>query len=830
MLQYKIEPAPFSLIVEIREKGSRRRLYLDTLKSLARAEDHAPLKLLIDIHKKAPNVSRSLDTVDFQRVEVPLIQAKEVLKALSSTKRLFFKQTQIEGEWSQPCTFEVREKNGLFSAFFKQGEKEFSLVLASLIYPDFVLFENSLFPIKTPVERKWLDLFSKGEISLTGREKKRLLEDFDLDLSEEKVIEPIQILPELHLTDATGCFANLKMRYAHEGVVSFEDFSPSVGSVKRIEEEERLWEKDLLEAGFIRKKVGKSHYYCPGDKVFETLQFLSELGWNLFSFQQKQIRVYQETSCQVEEKNGAITLKGEVSFSGVQISLEKVAKNRSPWISIGDRDVGFYDPTLFQELPGTWEEEALELRKIDLGAYSHLLEKSRVQWNADLEKLINEGAKIEMSLPGVGFKGTLLPYQQEGLNWLAFLKKWSFSGLLADEMGLGKTVQVLALFSRIGKNFPLLIVAPSSLLYQWKKEIESFLPGYPVTLYTKENEVIPNQGIVITSYAILRRRVEALSNIEFEVLVLDESSAIKTKGTKTLDAALQLKGKMKIALNGTPVENRKEELFSQFQFLMPTLRYESGEVFKKKSKPFILRRKKEDVDIELPEKREIYTYVEMNEDQKRLYDAYLSESRETLLSKVQKEGMQKHRLEVFEKILRLRQIASDPRLMGESILGSKIERLIDDISDHKILIFSQFTTYLKMIEEELLGRGIPSLYLDGKTSKEKRADLVREFQEEQGAKVFLLSLKAGGVGLNLTEADYVFIMDPWWNEAVENQAIDRAHRLGRKKKVIAKRYITLNSIEEKMLKMKEEKSGLAADLLEEEAFQWTDEGLFELLT
>jgi SNF2 family DNA or RNA helicase len=437
---------------------------------------------------------------------------------------------------------------------------------------------------------------------------------------------------------------------------------------------------------------------------------------------------------------------------------------------------------------------------------------------------LREGSTVEGSLPGPFFQGELLMHQQKGLDWLLFLYRHRFSALLADEMGLGKTVQVLAFFSCLRTNLPVLIAAPTSLIYNWRSEMSRFLPSFPVYLHMGADRLsqvsdLKEHRFIITSYAILRLDEELLSQVEWEVIVLDESGAIKTAATQTARAAYGLKSRFRICLNGTPVENRSDELWSQFRFLLPHLTPTARTI-----KPFILRRKKDELD--LPEKIEQTVWISMSDAQSALYDSYLKGVQTNLLKK---ETL--NRMEILEAILRLRQICVDPRLLGSKDPGEKLERVLADIEEalfekRKVLIYSQFTSALQLLSKQL---SCNFLYLDGTTAPAQRADLVRRFQEDPEASLFLLSLKAGGVGLNLTAADYVFLLDPWWNDAVENQAIDRAHRIGRKKSVMARRYLTVGTIEEKMLSLKEKKLTIAAALLDEEV-SWTEEDWLHLLS
>jgi SNF2 family DNA or RNA helicase len=338
---------------------------------------------------------------------------------------------------------------------------------------------------------------------------------------------------------------------------------------------------------------------------------------------------------------------------------------------------------------------------------------------------------------------------------------------------------------------------------------------------------------------VLRIDQELLTSVEFEVALLDESQMIKSSTSQAMQAACRLRSRFKIAISGTPIENRPEELWSQFRFLMPHLLGEKSsfrdlplELLRRKIKPFILRRKKEDVQIELPEKIDHPVWVDFTEEQEALYHQTLAAFKGGLLQKVQVDGLSAHRMEVLEVILRLRQTCVDPRLVGGRTAGGKAEMLIaaaEELaqSGKKAIVFSQFTTFLRLLEKDLQSAGIQPLYLDGSTPEAERGELVRRFQEEEQPHLFLLSLKAGGVGLNLTAAERVFLLDPWWNDAVERQAIDRAHRIGQKSTLFVHRYLTPNSIEEKMLAIKSAKTESAEALFEGEESAGSD--LLQLL-
>lgn len=860
MLQYQLSCIEGSrgCVIHIAEGSSRRILYLDTLQQLAQEIEKPAVSLLTKIHLRSPNISRARDTASFQQITVPPEHILEVLRLLTRTGRLFLKEgisssrtdlavrkQPLQGEWDSFARVVWKgEETGLFSGVIDWKGKEISFGECDALFPDWCIWNGVIFPLKTSVAWKWVEKFFQGPLLLQGAQKKQFLEEDPPILWKKQAPKiSLEVFPSLQLTDTTGCFSNLWMEYSGVGRVAFEDLCPTVGKELRLKNEEALWEKDLIESGFARKIVGNSRYYCEGNKVHAVLSFLLELGWKITTREGKKILRQGSISWDIQKHNRGAAIEAQVHFQEIQAPLNKVMQEERTWIDLDGEHVGLLDSKKWESLEGVWEGEKLIVSTPTLLGAFPSFDPSSSCWEESLLQMVKglrSGGGEGLFLPGKGFHGALLPYQQKGVNFLSILYQWGFSGLLADEMGLGKTVQVLAFFSSLGKNLQALVVAPSSLLYQWKQEIQKFLPDFSVHVHVgpdRLRDLSLLEGIVITSYALLREDVELFSKPFFEVVVLDESNAIKTATTQTSKAASRLQAKFKIALTGTPVENRGEELASQFEFLMPGfLEKKSGlEKLHKRLRPFILRRTKEDVEIELPEKMEHTVWVSMNPRQEEIYRSYQTQFQRGVLSKIQDEGVASHRMEVLEAILRLRQICVDPRLVGEEEIGAKVELLLREIGDRKVLVFSQFTTMLQWVAKALTAEGRNFLYLDGKVSAEDRAESVRLFQSDPNAKIFLLSLKAGGVGLNLTAAEGVFLLDPWWNEAVEQQAIARAHRLGQQKSLIVKRYITPNSIEEKMLRLKERKQGVAELLLSGETSladvaNLTEEDLLHLLT
>jgi len=460
------------------------------------------------------------------------------------------------------------------------------------------------------------------------------------------------------------------------------------------------------------------------------------------------------------------------------------------------------------------------------------------------EKLLNFEKIKSVSKPK-RMQANLRDYQKDGLNWLSFLNEYGWGGILADDMGLGKTIQILSLLLKQTDKTPSLIVLPTSLLFNWESEIAKFCPDLKTFTHygktrAKDTSEFKDYEVIITSYGLMTNDIKIFSSMKFNYVILDESQAIKNSTSQRFKAAMLLKGQNKIAMTGTPIENNTFDLFAQMSFVNPGF-LGSANSFKKNfsnpidvnkddyvakelSKlisPFILRRTKEQVATELPPKTEDYIFCEMDKAQRGVYEAYKNKIREDLLSRVEKDGAGKSQMMILQGLTKLRQICDSPLLLNDeesygnsSIKIKELLRHIEEKTDnHKILVFSQFTGMLKLIEQSLIKDGVTYEYLDGSKNSKQRQESVQNFQENEDCRVFLISIKAGGTGLNLTEADYVYIVDPWWNPAVENQAIDRCYRIGQTKKVIAYRMICKDTIEEKIMKLQQSKKKIASDII-----------------
>ena len=643
----------------------------------------------------------------------------------------------------------------------------------------------------------------------------------------------IQITPVLELVDYTLGFANLAIL---------------CGSVKRAFDrtQDASFEKTLIASGFVAKAYATSNYFCPLDQAPKALETLLLQGWKVYTKDKKELVAFSKTHYELDKTDTAFVLTGTCHFETESAPLSRLyaaCQNNEKLIHFENDKVGLICRDDHKKLIYILPEielvsENLHIKKEAVGLLSTLLDEIAEDCEAkkEVQALMLPQTLTTQTLHH--FSGTLRAYQEVGVSWLHHLFQQKRSALLADEMGLGKTVQVLAFLSTLAPDAKTLIVVPTSLVHNWMNEIQTFLPQKKALLYHGPKRIIEEADIIVTSFATLRIDAELFVTKSFTCLVVDEAQAIKNKETQVFKALSIMQAHFRLSLTGTPIENSLSELINHFSFLQPTLfdsdlyRVASPEVIhlvKKKVSPYMLRRKKCDVAKDLPEKVEQTVFVEMSEQEALLYERLIKQFYAGLIQKVSLDGMKKCRMQVFEAILRLRQIACHPCLVSQliealgfeqSLESSKFLCVLEDIETllsegKKIVLFSQFTSMLSLFSKEATKRRWPHLVLEGKTKD--RHTLVERFQNDPEMQLFFISLKAGGVGLNLTRADYVLLYDPWFNRAQEMQAIDRAHRIGRKDTVFAKRYVVKGSIEEKILALQEKKQALFNAVLDDDA-------------
>nr|WP_284040286.1 DEAD/DEAH box helicase [Sphingobacterium sp. lm-10] len=533
--------------------------------------------------------------------------------------------------------------------------------------------------------------------------------------------------------------------------------------------------------------------------------------------------------------------------------LHRAIRNKHRYVTLDDGTRGILPQEWIDKLTtffalGTISETQLEIPKM---RFAELTQMEDLALSYDIKLEINQFVQQlhhRETLPAIEVPETLQTelraYQIQGLAWLTALDNLNFGGCLADDMGLGKTVQILALLlaqrqQQVQRTA--LIVVPTSLLFNWEKEIEAYAPSlYTHALYGKGRNLPAEDwtkfDILITSYGVMVSDLSKLKQFSFDTIILDESQTIKNPTSLRYKSAMQLKSRNRFVLTGTPIENSTYDLYGQLSFACPGLlgnttyfrytystpidRFDDtarAEELQRYTAPFILRRTKKQVATELPEKTEMIIYCELGEKQRAIYDTYEAELRD-YVTQQDDDDLEKNSMNVLAGLTRLRQIANAPALLQEGYdagVSAKIDAMLEQldgiVSQHKVIIFSQFVTMLNLIRSRLESRGLAYSYLTGQTVD--RATEVDQFQNNTDRRVFLVSLKAGGVGLNLTAADYVFLIDPWWNPAVENQAIDRSYRIGQDKHVMAVRFIALDTVEQKMMKLQQKKRDLAGVLI-----------------
>jgi superfamily II DNA or RNA helicase/PAS domain-containing protein len=693
-----------------------------------------------------------------------------------------------------------------------------------------------------------------------------------LTLPGELQLHEVSVEPKPHLT----LFTPRGVRWQHErltGEVEFEydgarvrGTSPQGAIVQREQgrclardraREEIFWR--ALEALGARRLQhsfpGRNDVEIPARCLAVVVRGLIKEGWQIHADGRQ---VHQPGPLSFEIKTGIdwFELSATVAFEGRHVAFPELLSA----LARGDCTVRLDDGSL-GVIPEEWmkqfgllaslgvsDGETVRFSRSQVGLLDALLAAERsVTFDDKFDQLrtrVQQFSGIEPGEPPQGFLGELRPYQAAGVSWLRFLDEFGFGGCLADDMGLGKTIQLLAFLEDrrrrgISKR-PTLVVVPRSLIFNWHQEATRFTPELRVLEYTgihrgQLRKKLAKVDLVLTTYGTVRRDILQLKEVEFDYVVLDEAQAIKNPASQVAKATRLIPGERRIALSGTPIENHLRDLWSIFEFLNPGMLGrasvfklhttdsnddESRRLLSHALRPFILRRTKREVARELPEKLEQTIYCHMPKQQEQLYHELRDHYRETLLGRVRSQGLGKSKIHVLEALLRLRQAACHPALLDEKHAEeptAKLEALGLHLADllaegHKALVFSQFTSFLAIVQKFLDDRGMSYEYLDGQTRN--RRERIERFQNDPNCGVFLISLKAGGLGLNLTSADYVFLLDPWWNPAVEMQAIDRAHRIGQTRTVFAYRLICKDTVEEKIAELQTRKKELADAILQ----------------
>jgi len=556
----------------------------------------------------------------------------------------------------------------------------------------------------------------------------------------------------------------------------------------------------------------------------------------------------------------------EVLYGDQKVSIRDIKhalNNKQNYVQLADGSLGLLPEewlkkySLLFKIGEEKDKGALKLSKYNFSVIDELYEF--IDDEAILAELESKRRKLlqfdeirNIDLP-YNLEATLRPYQESGFQWLNYLDEVKWGGILADDMGLGKTIQALTFIQHYkNKNNDkcmALVVCPTTLIYNWENEIRKFTPSMRYHIHhgparLKDAETLQQFDILITTYGTLRSDITLLMKLALDYVVLDESQAIKNPQSKVTKAAQLLNTRNKLALSGTPMQNNTFDIYAQMNFLNPGMLgsvdffrnefatpidkfqdEERKDHLRKLIYPFILRRTKEQVAKDLPEKIETVIFCEMDAEQRHIYDAYRNSYRSKILGVIEDQGMERSQLTILQGLMKLRQICDSPAILNEAEqypnhsvkLHELTREMSENISNHKVLIFSQFLGMLGLIREKLQHMKVQFEYFDGSTSTSERERAIQNFQNNEECRVFLISLKAGGVGLNLTAADYVYIVDPWWNPAVEQQAIDRTHRIGQTKNIFAYRMICKDTVEEKILQLQERKKSLVKEIIADDS-------------
>lgn len=778
----------------------------------------------------------------------------------------------------------------------KIGEKNYNINASKLsINKVFILAENIVYPIPNIETSSFISHYqSIPESNYLKKDFEEMYQKVIIPLSKKFEIESSifkkdkskiedEILEKhVYISDFEGeCVVfKLAVQYPNQliSVFSNEFFNHKVEADQKQTKLSYTERNDSFEDNFKEEFVGLHHAFSEQDGIYYlSPEQLIENYWMLHATErmaQMGIKVFGANNLKSFKFNTnkavvRIALKSDIDWFDLEIEisfgnqiaglkeLQKAFLKKTNYVALGDGTLGILPEEWIKKLAkyfkvGEIKKNGIKLSNYQFGIIDELFDEIEKKPPFLLELLekkkrlqnISEIATVEIPK---GIKAKLRDYQHHGLNWLAFLDQNQLGGCLADDMGLGKTLQAITFLQYLKlkdkKCLPSLIIAPTSLIFNWRNEIEKFCPSLKLLTFVGPNRMdlkdqFSKNDLVISTYGSLLNDIETMRNFRFNYVILDESQAIKNPNSKRYKAVKLLNSYGRLVLTGTPIENNTFDLYAQMNFINPGLlgnmthfktefsdaidkekNVEASQLLGQMIAPFLLRRTKEQVAKELPEKTESIIYCEMEKEQRKVYDTFKNKYRDYLLHKIDENGVGNAQMYILEGLTKLRQICNSTAMINdEEDYGNhsiKLDLLIENIKEktgnHKILVFSQFVKMLTIIKNRLDEDQISYEYLDGQT--QNREDRVNNFQNNTKIRVFLISLKAGGTGLNLTEADYVFLVDPWWNPAVENQAIDRCYRIGQKQKVMAYRMICKDTIEEKIVALQGKKKAVASSII-----------------
>ena len=781
-------------------------------------------------------------------------------------KRIWFEEKYVDiVKRDIPINFKLRRKDEkLIMSVSKQMPKALTTKMDSFIV------DNTIYlPSAKQIEliRTFYNLISGDikEIAFSNEDSKDVFNILIPKLEEvskvsiDKSIDIVreELKSEFYLDIKRGKVTlDVKLKYGEEETNVFEEKSSKI-IIRDIEKENKIL-RVIKETGF--ENIKKSFIFQGNDEklyLFLTKEYkkLEELGEVFYSNKFKERKLYKIPSinANIKEENGYLNLTFDIEnvSKDEYKKIINAIKDRRKFFKLKDdsflnlegNEINEFLTMIDNISSGEKDIQNLKLHKNKAVMLEEYLKVDSLKFvkgkelvDEIIDKLKNVNEK-DYDIPK-NLNAVLREYQVEGFKWFKNLSYLGFGGVLADEMGLGKTIQTIAfLLSEEGKKS--LIITPTSLIYNWKNEFERFAPSLKIALVHENKserfKIISEMNdydVLLTTYGTLRNDKENYENITFDYCIIDEGQHIKNSVAQSTKAVKDINARVKFALTGTPIENNLLELWSIFDFVMPGYLY-NGTIFKKKFidsenaikelqkyiKPFMLRRLKKDVIKELPEKIEKRYYVDLTNEQKKIYGVFVKD----IKRKIEESSFLENKITIFSYLTKLRQLCLDPSIIIENYEGGsgKIDSAIDiikeNIEEHpKIILFSQFTSVLSNIKKSFEKNDIEYIYLDGNTNAKQRISIVNEFNESKKKLVFLISLKAGGTGLNLTSADIVIHFDPWWNPSIEEQATDRTHRIGQKNVVQVFKLVSEGTIEEKILKLQDEKKSLINDVMNED--------------
>jgi|GEM_PF-5236177 SNF2 family DNA or RNA helicase len=796
-----------------------------------------------------------------------------------------------------PCSFDAAQNPELSFKLEKKGKKLYINALFRLdgkVYPEtqvkrfrfLICLNNTYYLLKKSDFNTIKSVASAGWLSYQDYIEKyhKKLDKYPLDLNGIFELETRKVKPEnsIQVSELGGNMLLFLPRWDYDGVLvegNEDDFKVYEGQKQITYLRDKQEEQKTLE--FLQSAhpnfKGKTNFFL-------TFKQASKKNW-FFNFYHDQLKdnftitgmdmlgYFRYSDSQVHSKlsitktlDNLITAKFTTHFGNEKIdtkSLQKALAQDDRFVLLKDNSLGVLTEGWFEEYAAIVKSANIDGDEIEFAKWLLLISKPTGNQKA-LEMILPENwlAKWEswnqsedrLYEKPEGVKAKLRPYQQKGFEWFNLMAEINAGTLLADDMGLGKTLQAITSMAHWLKENPkskFLIIAPASLIYNWKSEFEKFAPGLKLFIFHGADRDIHNfikndNQVLITSYALVRNDNSIFCTIHWEAIVLDESHNIKNYTSQQTQAVLKLNGKRRIILNGTPVMNKIDDLFPQLHFLLPQLfpsrkhfkdqfvkplQKKSGsgqmDALKKLTSPFILRRTKETAAPDLPQKTESIFWCDMENEQRTAYEEIKAQVKKNIMVDISDKGLNKTKLGVLQGITKLRQVCSSPRLLKNepdfsatpSIkIDSLIQLLTSDLADEKTVVFSQFLGTMDLLSDAFEKNGIDYRRFSGKTAAKERTRLVSEFQDDNSnIQVFLLSLMAGNSGINLTNASYVFLVEPWWNKAVQQQAIDRLHRIGQKQNVFAYNMICKNTIEEKILDLQRKKQILSDEVIADDS-------------